>query len=212
MRTNPKFLELKLNGRGFLVLTWLLCKDQRDDGRIFLRNFQHWGDEMGCDRKTAVKLAGEIQEKSFWVVTESESGVLQVDIANYKEWQEIDVKGVREKSRKNPTKIPPLRAEQSRAEQSIYIKVIEDLNQKAGTKYKWQSKQTQSAIKARLDEGFTLDNFCTVHTKKCNEWAGTDMAKYLRPETLYRPSKFESYLNQVDKPKQVDWKELPDDD
>ena len=30
--------------------------------------------------------------------------------------------------------------------------------------------------------------------KKCNEWLGTDMEKYLRPETLFG-TKFESYLN-----------------
>ncbi len=32
--------------------------------------------------------------------------------------------------------------------------------------------------------------------KKTTEWKGTEMEKYLRPETLFSPSKFENYLNQ----------------
>ena len=31
--------------------------------------------------------------------------------------------------------------------------------------------------------------------KKAKEWMGTEMEKYLRPETLFGP-KFEGYLNQ----------------
>ena len=34
--------------------------------------------------------------------------------------------------------------------------------------------------------------------KKVGEWFGTEMQKYLRPETLFG-TKFESYLNQPDK-------------
>ena len=34
---------------------------------------------------------------------------------------------------------------------------------------------------------------------KCNQWLGTDAAKYLRPETLFNATKFESYINEIDK-------------
>ena len=44
-------------------------------------------------------------------------------------------------------------------------------------------------------DGFTVDDFQTVITKKAKEWQGTDMAQYLRPETLFG-TKFEGYLNQ----------------
>lgn len=76
-----------------------------------------------------------------------------------------------------------------------YAEVIDYLNQKAGTAFKDKSKDTRTHIKARFDEGFTLDDFKTVIDKKVAEWKGTDMAKYLRPATLFG-SKFESYLNQ----------------
>ena len=61
-------------------------------------------------------------------------------------------------------------------------------------------KQTKAKIDARLNEGYTLDDFIVVIEKKVFEWKNTDMEKYLRPETLFG-SKFESYLNQPVKKK-----------
>lgn len=78
---------------------------------------------------------------------------------------------------------------------SIIKEVIDFLNKKISTNYKSSSSKTITSINARLKEGFTLEDFKTVIEKKCREWKGTDMEKYLRPETLFG-TKFESYLNQ----------------
>ena len=79
------------------------------------------------------------------------------------------------------------------------IKEIEEivnyLNQKAGTKYKSSSKNTTKHIKARINDGYTLEDFKNVIDKKCSEWLNSDMEKYLCPDTLFG-SKFEKYLNQ----------------
>ena len=71
--------------------------------------------------------------------------------------------------------------------------IIEHLNKKAGTNYKPTTKETQKHIKARLNKGYTLDDFKAVIDRKCSEWLGTHMAEYLRPQTLFG-TKFESYL------------------
>lgn len=85
----------------------------------------------------------------------------------------------------------------AKAEQ--YDEIISYLNEKAGTNYKSNSKATQNHINARLNEGYTVDNFKTVIDIKCNEWLNNkDMKKYLRPETLFG-TKFEGYLNQQPK-------------
>lgn len=76
-----------------------------------------------------------------------------------------------------------------------YEEIIEYLNQKAGTSFRSRSTDSRKHIHARLDEGFTLQDFKTVIDKKVAEWKGTDYAKYLRPATLFG-SKFEGYLNQ----------------
>ena len=76
-----------------------------------------------------------------------------------------------------------------------YIKaIIERLNERAGTHYKPSSQTTVRHIKARLNDGFTVDDFFTVIDKKTAEWKGSEMEKYLRPETLFG-TKFEGYLN-----------------
>lgn len=72
--------------------------------------------------------------------------------------------------------------------------IVAYLNEKAGTAYRTNGAATNRLINARLSEGYTLDDFKTVIDNKCAEWLGSDMAKYLRPETLFG-SKFESYLN-----------------
>ena len=82
--------------------------------------------------------------------------------------------------------------------------IISYLNEKCCSNYKTNNKATVRHIRARLSEGYTIDDFKKVINKKYNSWNGTDMAKYLRPETLFG-TKFESYLNEqesaVDKEK-----------
>ncbi len=79
---------------------------------------------------------------------------------------------------------------------NVYVKkIIEYLNKKVGTNYKNTTVSTINKIKARLNEGYKLDDFIVVIDKKTAEWKGTDLEKYLRPETLFG-TKFESYLNQ----------------
>lgn len=74
--------------------------------------------------------------------------------------------------------------------------IIDYLNAVLGTRYT-KCRSTVDKIKARLKEGHTVDDFKTVIDKKHAEW-GNDakMSKYLRPETLFNASHFESYLNE----------------
>lgn len=73
--------------------------------------------------------------------------------------------------------------------------IVDYLNEVLGTNYKTSTAKTQSAISARLKEGFTVDDFKRVISSKVAEWRSNErMAKYLRPETLFG-TKFESYLN-----------------
>lgn len=75
--------------------------------------------------------------------------------------------------------------------------IIDYLNSKIGTHYRATTRKTQSLIKARMNEGFTVDDFKKVIDNKSAEWGkDSKMSKYLRPETLFG-TKFESYLNQA---------------
>ena len=76
----------------------------------------------------------------------------------------------------------------------ITLDVVTYLNEKANTNFKPCTDKTKRCIKARVNEGFTLDDFKKVIDKKVNKWMGTEFQQYLRPETLFG-TKFEGYLN-----------------
>lgn len=76
-----------------------------------------------------------------------------------------------------------------------HIEIIEYLNVKTGSKFKATTKPYIQAIQSRLKEGYTVDDFKTVIDKKCREWKGTKLEKYLTPKTLFAPSHFDTYLN-----------------
>lgn len=75
-----------------------------------------------------------------------------------------------------------------------YNNIVDYLNLKAKTNYRSTTPKTQSLIRARLNDGFTEDDFKKVIDNKCKEWIGTEFEKFLRPETLFG-NKFENYLN-----------------
>lgn len=77
----------------------------------------------------------------------------------------------------------------------IIKRIIDYLNNKCNTKYKPNTANTKKHIHARLEEGYSEQDFYTVIDKKAKEWIGTEYEKFLRPDTLFC-SKFESYLNQ----------------
>ena len=74
--------------------------------------------------------------------------------------------------------------------------IVEYLNSAIGSHYKPSVEKTRTFIRARLREGFTVEDFKTVIDKKARAWLGNrEMQKFLRPETLFG-TKFEGYLNE----------------
>ena len=77
-----------------------------------------------------------------------------------------------------------------------YKEIIDYLNEKTGREYKHTAKANQRVIKARMNEGYTLEDFKTVIDKKSVKWNDdVKMKEYLRPETLFG-TKFDRYLNE----------------
>lgn len=80
---------------------------------------------------------------------------------------------------------------------SLAKEVIDYLNKLANTNFKSNSKANTTIINARSKEGYVFDDFKIVINNKVKDWKGTSFEQYLRPITLFAPSKFENYLNQV---------------
>jgi len=79
--------------------------------------------------------------------------------------------------------------------------VIQEFNKIVGSNYQTKSKAIREYIRARLTEGYSKDDCIKVIQIKSRDWKGTDMEKYLRPSTLFRPTKFPEYLNQKEQTK-----------
>lgn len=88
---------------------------------------------------------------------------------------------------------------------NIYIvvqEVVSYLNEKSGKDFKTKTKSTISHIKARVKEGFTVDDFKKVIDIKVSKWKNDPKMKdYIRPETLFG-TKFEGYLNEAPQKKE----------
>ena len=74
--------------------------------------------------------------------------------------------------------------------------IVAYLNDKTGKHFKADSAANVRFVNSRLKEGYTVEDFKKVIDNKTAEWKGTEQDQYLRPETLFTASHFESYLNQ----------------
>ena len=83
-------------------------------------------------------------------------------------------------------------------EQLPYAEIISYLNGKTLSRYR-NTESTKKLIRARMEEGFTKEDFFKVIDNKVRSWKNTEWEKFLRPETLFCASKFQGYLNE--KPK-----------
>ena len=82
------------------------------------------------------------------------------------------------------------------------VEIVNYLNITCNKNYRPNTKKTQTLIKARLAEGYTVEQFKKVIDIKKSHWfKDSKMEEYLRPETLFG-TKFESYLNSKPKARQ----------
>lgn len=74
--------------------------------------------------------------------------------------------------------------------------IIDYLNERADCRYRYNSEGNNKLIRARLNEGYSVDDFKRVIDNKVSDWIGTDWQKFIRPATLFSTGHFDQYLNQ----------------
>ena len=77
----------------------------------------------------------------------------------------------------------------------ICKEIISYLNLKAKKNFKVNTASHQKFIKARLKEGYVLEDFKKVVDIMVAKWKGTEYEQYLQPQTLFG-NKMDNYLNQ----------------
>lgn len=99
-----------------------------------------------------------------------------------------------DKSNKGSAQPPHLSAQRK--------EVIDYLNRKTGKRFKPNADGNKRVIDPRLKDGYTVDDLKHIIDVKYAQWHGKTFSNgqlgdnYLRPETLFRVSKIEGYLNE----------------
>ena len=171
-----------------------------------------------CDEwnwsNTKVKNFLKLLEQDEMITHKSDTKKTVITIVNYGVYHdreeiettpkrhEGDTKATREHTDKNDK-------ECSKNDKEEIVEIINYLNDVADKNFRPTTQKTKRLINARMNEGFTIDDFKRVIDIKTKEWKhNKDMSQYLRPETLFG-TKFESYLNQdVVKNNGIDWDDI----
>lgn len=219
------FLMEQKDGANYVVLYQLLClKTINQNGELY-RNIgeiiiPYDEEKIQRDMKwfsiDTVRVAMSLY-KRLGLIYQQENGVLRIanfekmvgsqTISAAKKQEQIERRKI--EGGKKVEKIPPdiekdidieekeniIKEKESHTKEKTEI--IDYLNSKLGTKYRVNSKLTSSHINARLEEGYTVDDFKRVIDSKILKW-GNDikMSQYLTPDTLFGV-KFEKYVNET---------------
>ncbi len=96
---------------------------------------------------------------------------------------------------KETTLFDPPEPNEKDANKEIAKEVITEINNLGGKKFRFGKNNTEN-ITARLNEKFTREDCLHVVRTKIKDPHFINNPKYYNPETLFRPSNFEKYLNE----------------
>ena len=178
------------------------------NGQVFMYfTTAEFCEELGCSEKTVTKIKKEL-------VT---SGLLREERQGLTKPNRLYILGPKIIKREppEPKKIPSRTVENTALDTqevqtiktdirktdidnnklSICKEVISYLNLKAKKNFKVDTASHQKFIKARLKEGYVLEDFKKVVDIMVAKWKGTEYEQYLQPQTLFG-NKMDNYLNQ----------------
>ena len=202
----PGWAVTRLGLKGNELLVYSIIYGFSQDGETrFTGSLQYLADWTNSTKQSCIKCLKSLAEKGY--ITKDEKIVNGVKFCEYKAVisKSMVVNKVEQGSKQSLTwgikqslpnnLVSDNREDKLEDKKEIYSRILSHLNEKAGTNYRYTTTSTQRLINGRLSDGFTVEDFINMIDTKCAEWAGTEMDKYLRPETLFG-SKVENYLNQ----------------
>ena len=176
--------------------------------------FQYYTNEqlmidLNCNsNKTIIKIKKELKDAGL--MTEVRQGMnlpnrIYIDALNgsvestFQEVQKVHIGSV-ENTLSEVQKVHTIKTENTKTENNnnkllICKEVISYLNLKAKKNFKVDTASHQKFIKARLKEGYVLEDFKKVVDIMAAKWKGTEYEQYLQPQTLFG-NKMDNYLNQ----------------
>ena len=181
----------KLTGVSKLIYSYLISFSGGQD-KVF-PGLDLMADELGFSKKTIIKHRKQLEDIGLLTV---EKVVTKNGHKNIYHLKDIDFRNEMN-NRNDDSKKIVLVPSKKENQQIPYKKIIEHLNNKTGKKYSYKASGNQRLIKARYNEDYKLEDFIKVIDVKVDEWLNnSEMNMYLRPETLFKSSNFDKYLNQ----------------
>lgn len=195
---------------------WLNCKPHNADGRSWIYNtYKSWQEQLPfLSENTIKRTMKNLTDKGIVIINNFNTS--KFDKTN---WYSIDYNTLDNVCKTDSTNLILSKPQPDTTNTNIYnnnidniiIKnnnniiveqVINYMNELANTSFKTTTKKTCSLIKARLDEGFTVDDLKDVVFYTYKEWVenktqwnnGVYSDKYFRPSTIFAGDKIEGYL------------------
>ena len=78
--------------------------------------------------------------------------------------------------------------------------VIAWLNEKSGKHFRETASNLEIIVARLKEDGVDLEGVKLMIERQCTRWKGTEQEEYIRPETLFRKSKFDSYYAAREQP------------
>ena len=176
-----------------------------DDGTIFMTEVPKiTGKE--CDSADRVRLYRERKKESLPLqcnndVTKCNDNIYieeELYKKNINNTKEKEKENIQEKKEKDSYEVPTLDKKQE-INKDIE-QVISYLNDKSHSKFSAKTAETKKLLSGRFSDGYTAEDMQHVIDLKCEQWlTDVKMRQYIRPSTLFLPSKFESYLNEYNR-------------
>ncbi|MFT8493092.1 MAG: phage replisome organizer N-terminal domain-containing protein [Liquorilactobacillus nagelii] len=173
--------------------------DIMDNGAIYMLDIQEFIGKSSteADRKKAYRLKIQ-QEKGLRIGNGQMSGQTS-DKRTPERELELELEREKDIEIEKPYSAAKTAPSPAKAEQFDWKAVIDYLNAKAKKNFK-HVNGNKKWIVARFKDGYTLEDMKKVIDNQCVAWKGQTIdgkpaENYLRPETLFRPSKIEGYLN-----------------
>ena len=176
--------------------------------------FQYYTNEqlmidLNCNsNNTIIKIKKELKDAGL--MTEVRQGMnlpnrIYLDALNgsvesaFQEVQKVHL-GSAKNALQEVQKVHTIKTENTKTENNNNIflicqEVISYLNLKSKKNFKVDTASHQKFIKARLKEGYVLEDFKKVVDIMVAKWKGTEYEQYLQPQTLFG-NKMDNYLNQ----------------
>ena len=157
--------------------------------------------KSGVDISTVRRSLDKFEKYGFSTSKSTNKNRL-ISIVNWTKYQDRDEEPTskptsnRQATDKQPTTNKNDKNDKNDKEDIYSREIIDYLNKKASKGFKASTRKNQELIKARINEGFNVEDFKKVIDNKVLSWKGdSKMDQYLRPVTLFG-TKFESYLNE----------------